>query len=70
MSYLYYSDKEKTMVLYSIRTTPCECLEGKIVVYNVYDTDEEGLPVGHEEVCGVCKGKGYVVRSSEVPEAN
>lgn len=58
------------MTLYSIRSVPCECLEGKIMVYNVYDADEEGLPVGHEEVCDVCGGKGYKVCSSEVPEAN
>lgn len=60
------------MTLYSIRTMPCpnECEDGKIVEYNVYFTDEAGLPLGDEIPCDVCEGKGYVVCSSEVPEAN
>ncbi len=60
------------MVLYSIKSMPCpnDCHEGKITVYNVYVTDEKGLPVGNEEICDVCDGKGYRVSSSEVPEAN
>lgn len=60
------------MTLYSIRTMPCpnDCHEGKITVYNVYATDENGLPLGDAEVCDVCKGKGYVVCSSKVPEVN
>ncbi|KKM20662.1 hypothetical protein LCGC14_1643200 [marine sediment metagenome] len=60
------------MTLYSIKSMPCSngCEEGRITVYNVYDTDEKGLPVGNKEVCDVCEGKGYVVSSSEVPEVN
>ena len=60
------------MTLYSIKSMPCpnDCREGKITVYNVYITDEKGLPVGEDEICDVCKGRGYEVRSSKVPETN
>ncbi|KKK93317.1 hypothetical protein LCGC14_2694100 [marine sediment metagenome] len=60
------------MTLFSIKSMPCpnECEEGRITVYNVYDTDENGLPVGNKEICDVCEGKGYVVCSSEVPQVN
>lgn len=72
MSYPYYRSEEDKMTLYSIRSMPCpnECYEGKIIVYNVYDTDENGLPLGEAEVCDVCNGKSYVVSSSKVPEVN
>jgi hypothetical protein len=49
---------------------PNDCHEGMISVYNVYETDADGLPVGHGEVCDACEGKGYVMSSSKVPEAN
>ena len=60
------------MTLYSISSMPCpnECEEGRITVYDAYVTDENGLPMGHKEICDRCNGKGYVVSSSEVPEAN
>ena len=64
--------KEKCMTLYSIKSIPCsesECREGKIVVYNVYDMDEKGLPNGHDELCGTCQGRGYLVYS-EISQPN
>lgn len=72
MSYLYYSDKEKPMTLYSIKSMPCpnECVEGRIIEYNVYELNANGLPSGRNILCDVCDGKGYVVCSSELPEAN
>ena len=60
------------MTLYSIRSVPCpnECVEGRITEYNVYELDENGLPLGRDIPCDVCEGKGYVVSSFEVPEVN
>ncbi len=60
------------MTLLSIRSMPCpnDCEEGRITVYNVYETDENDLPRGNKEICDVCEGKGYVVSSSEMPEVN
>ena len=60
------------MTLYSIQTVPCpnDCQDGKIIVYNVYVTDDKGLPVGVAETCDVCKGKGYKAHSSQLPETH
>jgi len=60
------------MTLYSIKTMPCpnDCHGGKIIVYNVYEVDDKGLPVGEEEVCDVCNGKEYVACSSQLPETH
>ena len=44
----------------SIKSMPCpdpDCIDGKIVVYNIYDEDPL---VGEEQPCGLCRG-GYIV---------
>ena len=54
------------MNVMSITSTPCQnsgCNGGKIVVYNVYEIGDDGLPVGREEPCDVCEGKGFQVLS-------
>lgn len=50
----------------SITSIPCQnpgCSDGVIIVYNAYETGEDGLPLGHEETCDFCGGKGFQVVS-------